>query len=137
MKNDNKGILLTSHYIAEVEELCDYVYILENGKIIASGLPSQIARMIQKGIKVVVSVLNLPDDTLVRLHEIAALHNADLNLDKNDSEVIITIQAHPDLSIPLVSLLIGDNLQLLQMAVSEPSLEDALIHLAMEANHLA
>lgn len=137
VKNDNKGILLTSHYIAEVEELCDYVYILENGKIIASGLPSQIARMIQKGIKVVVSVLNLPDDTLVRLHEFAALHNADLNLDKNDSEVIITIQAHPDLSIPLVSLLIGDNLQLLQMAVSEPSLEDALIHLAMEANHLA
>lgn len=36
-KKDDKGILLTTHYISEAEELCDYIYILDNGKIIAQG----------------------------------------------------------------------------------------------------
>lgn len=32
-KELNKGILLTTHYLKEVEELCDYIYLLDNGII--------------------------------------------------------------------------------------------------------
>lgn len=37
-----KGILLTSHYIREVEELCDYIYVLDAGSIIFEGTPTQL-----------------------------------------------------------------------------------------------
>jgi ABC-2 type transport system ATP-binding protein len=38
-KEQQKGILLTSHYIHEIEELCDYVYIIDKGKKLMEGVP--------------------------------------------------------------------------------------------------
>lgn len=46
---ENKGILLTTHYMQEVEELCDYIYILNQGLVIKEGLPSQIAQLNSTG----------------------------------------------------------------------------------------
>lgn len=37
-----KGIVLTTHYMQEVEELCDYIYILDKGELIYKGTPSEI-----------------------------------------------------------------------------------------------
>ncbi len=36
-KEQNKGILLTSHYINEVQELSDYIYILSGGEVMKKG----------------------------------------------------------------------------------------------------
>lgn len=41
----NKGIVLTTHYMQEVEELCDYIYILNNGELIKEGTPSEIVAL--------------------------------------------------------------------------------------------
>lgn len=32
-----KGILLTTHYLQEAEELCDYIYIIHKGEIVSEG----------------------------------------------------------------------------------------------------
>lgn len=42
----NVSILLTSHNMAEVEELCDRVLIIHHGKIISEGTPEELARKI-------------------------------------------------------------------------------------------
>ena len=36
-KERGKGVLLTTHYISEAEELCDYIYVLDKGEVIAQG----------------------------------------------------------------------------------------------------
>lgn len=41
-KKKNKGILLTTHYISEAEELCDYIYVLDKGEIIARGTKGEL-----------------------------------------------------------------------------------------------
>lgn len=84
-KEFNKGILLTTHYLKEVEELCDYIYLLDNGKILKEGTPDELIRDIipEKTIKVtfdekvknnvekVIKNLNIPveyiwdDDSLI------------------------------------------------------------------------
>lgn len=43
--SENKGLLLTSHYMQEVEELCDYIYIMHNGKIIKEGTTDEIIKL--------------------------------------------------------------------------------------------
>ena len=48
---ENKGILLTSHYLHEVEDLCDYIYVLEDGVIKIEGAPSQVISLLNKIIK--------------------------------------------------------------------------------------
>lgn len=53
-KEFNKGILLTTHYLKEVEELCDYIYLLDNGRILNEGTPNEMIKNIiqEKTIKV-------------------------------------------------------------------------------------
>ena len=41
-RKQGKGILLTSHYMNEVEELCDYIYLLNEGHMILEGTPNEI-----------------------------------------------------------------------------------------------
>ena len=42
LKEEGKTVLLTTHNLAEVEELCDRLVIINKGKVIASGTPSGI-----------------------------------------------------------------------------------------------
>jgi ABC-2 type transport system ATP-binding protein len=42
MRNENRTILMTTHYIEEAERLCDRVAIVDSGKIIAIGTPREL-----------------------------------------------------------------------------------------------
>jgi ABC-2 type transport system ATP-binding protein len=42
LKTENRTVLLTTHYIEEAENLCDRVAIIDHGKIIALGTPSEL-----------------------------------------------------------------------------------------------
>lgn len=49
IEEKNIGVLLTSHYINEIEELCNTVYLLDNGKIIKQGTLDELKK--QLGVK--------------------------------------------------------------------------------------
>jgi ABC-2 type transport system ATP-binding protein len=42
MKRENKTVLLTTHYMDEAEKLCDRIAIMDNGRILALGSPSEL-----------------------------------------------------------------------------------------------
>lgn len=50
-RKEGKGILLTTHYTREAEELCDYIYILEKGEMIAQGTSDALKELFQKSKK--------------------------------------------------------------------------------------
>lgn len=42
LKKDNIAVLLTTHYLDEIEELVDRVYILDDGRVVANGTLAQL-----------------------------------------------------------------------------------------------
>jgi sodium transport system ATP-binding protein len=42
MKDEGKTILLSTHLMAQVEKLCDYIYIIHKGRIVEEGTPQSI-----------------------------------------------------------------------------------------------
>ena len=42
LRDQGKTVLLTTHYLPEAEELCDHMVILNHGKIVARGTPTEI-----------------------------------------------------------------------------------------------
>ncbi len=42
LRDEGKTVLLTTHNLAEVEELCDRLVIINKGKVIARGTPAEI-----------------------------------------------------------------------------------------------
>jgi len=48
LKKQGKTLLLTTHYMDEAQRLCDYIILIDHGKILAEATP---ARMIEKFVK--------------------------------------------------------------------------------------
>ena len=42
LKRDGRTILLTTHYMAEAEQLCDRVAIMDHGKVVTAGAPREL-----------------------------------------------------------------------------------------------
>ena len=57
----DKAVLMTSHYMGEVEGLADYIYVIKYGKIIAEGTPAELKAAVGKVVEV-----SLPYDAVPR-----------------------------------------------------------------------
>lgn len=44
IRDEGKTILLTTHYMEEAEQLCDYIFIIDHGRIIAEGSPADLIK---------------------------------------------------------------------------------------------
>lgn len=49
--NSGKSILFTSHYLEEIEDLCNTITILNHGKVVATGTPTQLRQVFQNDIQ--------------------------------------------------------------------------------------
>ncbi len=65
-------VLYTSHYMEEVEQICQRIAIMDKGKIIAQGTNDELKAKISLGEKISLEIFNL-DETI--LEELKKLHN--------------------------------------------------------------
>lgn len=131
-RNDQKGLLLTSHYINEVEELCDYVYVLDHGKVRVQGSPRDIASSLQTDLKIHFLVSSLPEDVRLLIKRVAAQTDAKIEFKHENSGIEIQIEVKENISMEIVKIFSSYDLPILQLTISEPRLEDALIKMVME-----
>ncbi|MFI7144230.1 ABC transporter ATP-binding protein [Nonomuraea sp. NPDC050022] len=118
-----KGVLLTSHYLAEVEQLCEQVYVIGDGRHLAAGSPAEL--MAQTGchrtVRVTVTNLSPQIEAAVRAF---------------DSRVrlapggVIELNHPDDLTGALTTTIIEAGGALGGLEIVEPSLEDAILALS-------
>lgn len=53
LRNQGATVIYTTHYMEEVEELCDRIIILDNGKIIAKGTVDELKKLAKNQTKIV------------------------------------------------------------------------------------
>jgi len=56
IKNMNKTIILTTHYLEEAEELCDRIGIIHNGKLIKVDTANNLKKLVEKHPTIVVEI---------------------------------------------------------------------------------
>ena len=125
--NKEKGltVLYTSHYMEEVERLCDRVYIMDHGKIIASGTKEELK-----------SILSSEETVLIELDRpypefFKELQSLDTIKQASETERGIK------LILPKGSRVLGKvfqaserhQVQIINVNVQTPSLEDVFLHL--------
>lgn len=86
-KERGVSILITSHNMDEVTELCDRVLVLKNGSIIANDSPQQLAQSISK-IRLHLTITSGLDQLEIYMH------NAHLIYTKHEAETIIELDEH-------------------------------------------
>jgi len=131
-REHDRGILLTTHYITEVEELCDRVYLINKGRVIKTGAPHELIQLAQMGVGVCIHVDALPDAAAGNIKALAARYDASVEIGRAEHGVSILIHGAENLSTYCMKSLTDDGLLVKKLEITEPKLEDALMKLTME-----
>ncbi len=130
-------ILLTSHYMREVETICDRIAVMNNGRILACGSLEELRRMIPWKRIVSVEAYNLSEKALRRLRSVDGVGRIGLIAGENpSSRAIIRIQAEEESVGRVVRVLRDEMVRVESVEVVKPTLEDLYVHLIhMEADN--
>jgi len=132
IKHDlNKTILFTSHYIAEVEEICDRVAIIHNGRIIREGTPADLRRAHRQGDILVLTIVNETGDVASVVADLnLRLHNqASVTTNPEGSQIRLVLEnSDRGRALEIAEEIVQKTKsQLAGLHFEEPSLEDVLI----------
>jgi len=118
-------VLYTSHYMEEVEYLCDRIAIMDHGKIIASGTLNELRDMVGGMDVVAVKVSGAAEAVLERIATIDGVESV------SASEGGLEVLARSSGSIMgrLVATLESDGAHVTSISVTEPDLESVFLHL--------
>jgi ABC-2 type transport system ATP-binding protein len=118
-------VLYTSHYMEEVEYLCDRIAIMDHGKIIALGTLNEL-RDVVGGMDVVdVKVTEVTDGVLEEVRAIAGVKQAD----RTDGAIQVLTPSSGSILGKLVATLESEGAHVTSIAVTEPNLESVFLHL--------
>ena len=67
LRENGATIIYTTHYMEEVENICDRIIILDKGKIIASGTCDELKKLTKIEEKITIEIKNLESDKLDEL----------------------------------------------------------------------
>ena len=99
-----RAILISSHILSELEEVCDRVAIVEAGRMLAQGTPDDIRAALRSGVVVVVRVLG-GDTALQQAIEVAqtaGATNVSVDAGRLSAEIVGGEEAAADLLASLV-----------------------------------
>ena len=128
-----RTVLLTTHYMAEADELCDRIAIVDHGRILALGTPDELKKRVQRESVFRLELDRLEGGTaaLKRLPGVLSATAAapqDESRDRQTVEVNLTLEDDAVLGT-VVGALAGIGSHILALRKSEPSLEDVFVEL--------
>jgi ABC-2 type transport system ATP-binding protein len=126
-----RTVLLTTHYMAEADELCERIAIVDHGRILAIGTPDELKRRVQRE-----SIFRLELDHLdggvAQLARLPGVESAALaaDTDAESQRVAVNLVLTDDAALGgVVTALGGTGSQILALRKSEPTLEDVFVEL--------
>lgn len=123
-KERNTTIIYTSHYMEEIETLCDKVFIIDQGKEIAYGTKEEIKRMIKSDKTINIKALGDINSLIFHLKGLRSVRQVTIN--KDNLKIIANEKI--DLNELLVEIS-RQKIDIKNISVEEVSLEEVFLTL--------
>ncbi|MEA5074935.1 MAG: ABC transporter ATP-binding protein [Coriobacteriia bacterium] len=118
-------VLYTSHYMEEVEYLCDRIAIMDHGAIIAEGTLNELRDVVGGMDVVAVKVAGATPEVLERVRAIEGVEGVE---SAEDALEVLT-RSSGSIMGRLVSTLESEGAHVTSVSVTEPNLESVFLHL--------
>lgn len=125
LRRQGATIVYTTHYMEEVEILCDRIIILDKGKVLASGTADELKALANIEEKVTVEIYNLNNENL---NEIKTLENID-RVSYDGKFLIITYTKGNNNLVQLLDYLKVNNVSYETIFKERPTLNDVFLYL--------
>ncbi len=127
--NPQRTILLTTHYMAEADELCDRIAIIDKGVVQACDAPAALKKLVQKETSLDLTITGLdaiPSDweKLEGVRNLTSTREVDNQLTR-----IHALLSDPGASGRLIQAVAGDGRRLVGLETVQPTLEDVFLKL--------
>ena len=123
-KDEKITIVITTHYLDEAEVLCGRVAIVDLGKLMALGTPSDLKRQVMGGDVVEADFATLPSEAF------DALKSSDftLQITQLDSSLKILVKNGAEAVPKIVELANAKGGRINSITLREPTLDDVFLH---------
>ena len=129
-KNPGRTVLLTTHYMAEADELCDRIAIIDHGKVLACDTPTNLKRTLQRQPVFEIAASGVTEQTIEALRATPGVVRVSAEPDESGTSHKLRFILQEDSAIgPVVSALSLHNASIINLQKNEPTLEDVFIKL--------
>lgn len=132
LREQGHTVLLTTHYMEEADLLCDRLAIIDHGKIIALGSPSELKQKIRRHDVIEVELSRAAEKIVEQVKELPGVETAAFQMtDASAGRGILRVQAANGRTLlpPLLKALSTNHAKIEFIKPSEPTLEDVFIEL--------
>lgn len=125
LNDEGSTIIYTSHYMDEVDFLCDDIVIIDKGKVIAKGTSEELKDMITMNEKISFTSKNLSDDVITKIKALEHL----ISYENKDGSVKLSFDHGDGYLMNLIKLLDDNGISYSSLNVEKPSLNDVFLEL--------
>jgi ABC-2 type transport system ATP-binding protein len=122
-------VILSSHILPEVSQLCHRVIIINRGQIIASDTPENLSRQLGHGSRICLMVRGPQTEVLPALQSLAGVKDV---APAGEDRFLVQGQNGGDLRPELARLVVERGWQLLELKAQEFTLEEVFLNLVTE-----
>ena len=125
LRDNGATIIYTTHYMEEVEIICDRVIILDKGKIIANGTCDELKRLAKIEEKIIIEIPNLSDKLLADIKKDKDI----VNIKYENNELFITYGKGKNNLEKIIDYLKNNKINYLSIYSERPTLNDVFLEL--------
>ncbi|HCX62679.1 MAG TPA: export ABC transporter ATP-binding protein [Clostridiales bacterium] len=122
-------IIYTSHYMEEVEYLCNELCIMDEGNIIASGTQKDLVDLVKEKTQINLKLNKINDEVVNSLMEIKGVYEAKIN----DNEINLFGSSTDVLLAEIIAKVTENGWMIETIDVKKPNLESVFLHLTGKA----
>ena len=129
-------VILSSHILSEVSQICNKVIIINKGKIIAIDTPENLENKVSQNNCIYVTVEDTEDKVKSMKDKIKEIKNIELVQENEDKTKQYLIEADKDVDLrkKIFSEFAKENITIFEMKKADTTLEDAFIKLIEGGN---
>ena len=125
LRKNGATVVYTSHYMEEVEQLCDRVSIIDKGHVIAEGTIDELKGMIKKSEIITIEAAGLDNKILEKINELPHVFNVDYK------DYVLKVEAGSGKHnvIDIVNILQDGGYSMKKIFSEQPTLNDVFLEL--------
>ncbi len=125
-----RTIIVSSHILPEVSQICQRILIINHGQIIATDTPANLTAQLQKNLRVFLEVEGPEDEILKNLSDMAGVLS--INPTDGSGRYLIETMRGEDLRPELARTVVENGWHLRELKLQDLSLEDIFIQLVTD-----
>lgn len=127
----DRTILLSSHILPEVAQLCQRVIIINKGEIVATDSPANLTSQLQKTLKIVLEVSGPVEEFAQAIENMTGVEKVSL-VSNGTSRFVIETDPARDIRPEIAAMAVQKGCGLLELKKMQLSLEDIFMQLVTE-----